>query len=211
MISVEERIEEFRGDLETLDAEHVFHKHLLASRSPVLLPAQERNIVFEIAKSFDTPVTGVFLVGSAKLGFRLLAKGEDRARTIPQREQFSPFDDHSDIDVAIISQELFQAYWRKVCAFHAGGGYRHFSKWDESNPLHTFTYYLMQGWIRPDGLPASANYDMRGEWVSKVDRVDNLRLAPAKVKVGLYFDPKFLASYQIRAINKCKANLGKQK
>ena len=211
MTELKKRIDEFRSDLGKIEPENIFHKHLLASRSPVLKAEQERDIVFEIAKSFDTPVTSVFLVGSAKLGFRMLGKEEDQRRNIPARDQFSVFDDYSDIDVAIISQSLFQSYWRKVHAYYAGGGFRHFSSWSHDDPAQKFTYYLMHGWIRPDALPATSNYDLRGDWVQKVDRVDNLRIAQAKVKVGLYFDAKFLTNYQVTSINKCKAILETRK
>jgi hypothetical protein len=202
---IEERIATFKADLVDGALEQIFHKHLLASRSPVLKPEQERDIVFEISRSFAAPVTSVFLVGSAKLGFRMLPKDADTGNEIPARPQFSLFDDFSDIDVAIISQTVFLSYWNRAQDYYTQGGYQHFTRWDKTEPARAFAYYLMHGWIRPDALPATQNYDLRGEWFAKVDTVNALRIANAKVKVGLYFDPKFLTNYQVHSLRKCKS------
>jgi hypothetical protein len=200
---IQQRLSDFKTDLATGEFDEVFHKHFLASRSPVLQPKQERDIVFEVSRSFETPVTNVFLVGSAKLGFRMLPKDADSNQEIPARLQFSEFDDYSDIDVAIVSTELFLSFWKRARDYHAQSGYPNYRRWDATTAALPFAYYLVQGWIRPDALPASLGYDLRGEWFAKVDKVNSLRIADAKVKVGLFFDPQFLTYYQVNALKKC--------
>ncbi|RZI40621.1 hypothetical protein EGT07_21955 [Herbaspirillum sp. HC18] len=198
-----ERLEEFKSDiLDGMSSEAVFQKHLLASRSAVLTPQQERDLVLAIADSFNVPVTNIFLVGSAQLGFRLIGKKANVFKDIPERPQFSSFDDYSDIDVALISQSNFLTYWRRVHDFFRDAGFVHRERWKDDDPMHGFTYYLMQGWIRPDALPGTGHYNIKQEWTEKVDQITNMKIADYRVTVGLYFDAKFLTTYQANSISK---------
>ena len=57
----------------------------------------------EVAKRLDVDPTGVQLVGSARLGYSLS----------PQKN-FKLFDDQSDLDIAIISHDIFDAAWLEL-------------------------------------------------------------------------------------------------
>ena len=199
------RLESFKYDIEKteLSFERLVQKHILAARSEMLNDDQERDLRMAVADSFKVPITSVCVVGSAKLGFRLFAKprkGNDR----PERPQFSTFDDYSDVDVAIISQANFLFHWRKVYDFFRDGGYSPKNRWTQEETNHDFGFYLMQGWVRPDAMPGTGDYDQKSAWQAKVDEINQKRIIQVGVKVGLYFDDKFLMGYHANAIRKCK-------
>ena len=54
----------------------------------------------EISSHFGERPENVYLVGSAKLGF-----------SIAPHKLWQPFSDESDIDVVIISEDLFKSLW----------------------------------------------------------------------------------------------------
>lgn len=54
-----------------------------------------------MAQKFETPATNFFICGSASLGYSLS----------PQKN-YSEFSDTSDIDIVIISKELFDKFWK---------------------------------------------------------------------------------------------------
>jgi hypothetical protein len=199
------RVSEFKSDLFSMHAQAVFEKHVLASRSATLEAATERDLLLAISREFQTSVASIFIVGSAQLGFRLLAKQGDTERELPMREQFSSFDNHSDIDVAIVNRDLFLFHWHGVNNFYRSSGYSHFSKWSSHDERRAYSYYLMQGWLRPDALPGSGDFDHRAKWTKRVDQINQTRITHFPVKIGVYYDERFLVAYQTNSIEKCKA------
>lgn len=200
------RLEEFKADISdgSLSLEKIVHKHILAARSVVLADDEERDLRIAISEKFEVPITTICIVGSAKLGFRLLLKPRNVKKQLPERPQFSEFDDYSDVDVAIISQSRFLMHWRKVYDYFRDGGYTSQNAWksDETNQKHSF--YLMQGWVRPDAMPGTGLYNQQEAWTTKVNEVNQMRIVKVPIKIGLYFDDKFLIGYHANAIRKSK-------
>ena len=69
--------------------------------------ANDKYAAFKLymAQKFKTPATNIFICGSALLGYSLS----------PQKN-FSAFNDTSDIDIVIISKELFDKFWKHYFA-----------------------------------------------------------------------------------------------
>ena len=83
-----------------------------------------------IAQEFGIGVsTDIFVVGSAKLGF-----------SISPSKRWRPFGDRSDIDVAIVSHDLYQTVWHEVYDYSVSG-----ASWPKKDK---FQQYLFRGWIR---------------------------------------------------------------
>ncbi|MDD2179933.1 hypothetical protein OIN59_21035 [Acidovorax sp. D2M1] len=179
-------------------------KHILAARSENLSNDQERDLRIAVSDSFKVPVTAVCVVGSAKLGFRLFRKAPNVKKDTPERAQFSAFDDYSDVDVAVISQGTFLSHWRKVYEFFSDGGYTSRGNWVGNPESNDFSYFLTHGWVRPDYLPGTGDYDQRQAWQARVNEINKKKIVSVPVKVGLYFDDKFLMGYHANGIRKIK-------
>jgi len=201
-----ERLKSFLNDINDnkMSFERIAQKHILAARSEKLNDDQERDLRIAVSDSFKVPITSVCIVGSAKLGFRLFHKGANEKKGIPERMQFSTFDDYSDVDVAIISQGSFLSHWRKVYEFFSDGGYTSRGNWIHNSESNDFSYFLTHGWVRPDYLPGTGDYDQKSIWQSKVNEINKKRIVGVAVKVGLYFDDKFLTGYHANGIRKIK-------
>jgi len=123
----------------------------------------EWNLKSSIAKALSVSINEIYIVGSSKTGFSMN----------PQKMGFS-FDesylksgeekDKSDIDVAIVSEPLFDNLANLL--FRYTRQYR--EKWVENHiyrkdkfdvPLcFKFLEYLAKGWFRPDMKPIGFNY-----------------------------------------------------
>jgi hypothetical protein len=201
-----ERLQSFLNDINgnKMSYERIAQKHILAARSERLSNDEERDVRIAVSDSFKVPVTSICIVGSAKLGFRLFRKPQNEKKKEPERPQFSTFDDYSDVDVAVISQGRFLAHWRKVYDFFSDGGYTSRDNWVGNSETNNFSYFLTHGWVRPDYLPGTGNYDQKLAWQDKVNEINQKKIVQVGVKVGLYFDDKFLMGYHANGIRKIK-------
>lgn len=105
-----------------------------------------------IANNFNVNFFDVYITGSAKLGFN------------PHKKTVFSLD--SDIDVAIVSEQLFSEMMNHVCSyqFELRKG-RHTVSEVELKQYHSFLEYSAIGWIRPDKLPTSFMMRaIRNEW-----------------------------------------------
>lgn len=201
-----ERLKSFLNDVNEnkLSNERIAQKHIFAARSENLSDDQERDLRIAVSDSFKVPVTSVCVVGSAKLGFRLFRKPQNQRQNSPELAQFSLFDDYSDVDVAVISQGTFLSHWRRVYEFFSDGGYTSRGNWVGNTESNNFSYFLTHGWVRPDFLPGTGDYDQRLAWQAKVNEINQKKIVQVAVKVGLYFDDRFLTGYHANGIRKIK-------
>jgi len=140
----------------------------------------------EIAEQFKLHPTEVLVVGSAKLGFSIVPK-----------KRYRLFNDESDIDVALVAPQLFEQVWAEVYDYWYGGAY-----WEQHDK---FCHYLFQGWIRPDKLPPSAQFNRAAEWWEYFRKLTNTaRYGPYKIRAGLYKSWRFLETYQRLCVGQCK-------
>jgi hypothetical protein len=184
---IEERIGAFKRDLFELEEEEIIQKCFQHNMEPVCISNDTYFLLkSKISKHFGLHPIDVFMVGSGKLGF-----------TIKPNEQFRQFGDSSDIDIAIVSEELFERFWKAVYLYKNEVKY-----WPKEE---RFKNYLLSGWIRPDLLPPAKRFSEAQEWW---DFFRNLtasgEFGPYKISAGLYYSRFFFESYQKKCITLCK-------
>lgn len=183
---VDSRLVEFKGDLLALDARRIVQKHVTFGEAEVLSRSRHFDLRSRIADRFSCHPHTVVVVGSAKLGF-----------SIKPSRRYGLFGDRSDIDLAIVSSDLFMRFWRDVLAFVDAGGY-----WEDSR---RFRDKMFDGWMRPDLLPPSARYGPASEWWEFFRGLTNSGdYGPFKISAGLYLDWDYLERYQVRAVVGCQ-------
>lgn len=180
---------EFKAALSELDDQRLLDSYFYARPAAMLQGSQEAELRREIAQFFSVAMRDVIVTGSAKLGFTLVPK--------PGRPALSPFGDRSDIDVAIISSELFTRLWREAFLFANDRG-------DWLTALE-FREYLMRGWLRPDKLPNDPDFPLSGEWFEFFRRIKaSRRFGPYKITAGVYFDERFWEIYACSSLSRCR-------
>ncbi len=111
----------FKADLVSLPPGEIYARYVLSESCMGMAGVDERHLRDRIAIRFGIDLKNVVIVGSAKLGFTLRRKpasGEDE-----ERPAFSPFSENSDIDVAIVSDDLFDNIWKRCFEFWHTSGY----------------------------------------------------------------------------------------
>jgi len=102
-----------------------------------------------IAENFSLNPEAVIMVGSAKLGF-----------SISPLKRWQPFHGESDIDMVIISSDVFDRFWKELYAFNINLTARTDK---EEERYYRFLNYFFKGWLRPDVFPFS--YVGRNVWL----------------------------------------------
>jgi hypothetical protein len=186
MVEHADRLAAFKHDLYQLKPRQIVQKHITFGETAALTSAQHFALRCAIGEHFAVHPHAVVVVGSAKLGF-----------SIKPARRYGLFGDTSDIDVAIVSAELFARHWRALLDFVDAGGY-----WEK---LPRFQAKFFDGWIRPDLLPPSRIHQSTSEWWEFFRALTMSReFGPYKVSAGIYFDWHCLERYQIRAVAQCK-------
>lgn len=139
-----------------------------------------------IAEQFNIHPNEVIVVGSAKLGF-----------SIAPTKRYRAFGEASDIDVAIVSPQLFDRVWREVFGFLDSA-----SSWQTQRE---FSNYFVRSWVRPDKLPSATSFRFTDEWFAFFRHLSNTReYGDIKISGGLYRDWVFIEKYQEGCIVKCR-------
>jgi hypothetical protein len=167
----------------------IVQKHITLGPCCVLDHATYFALKGEVAHHFAVHPQHVVMVGSGKLGF-----------SIAPDKRYRPFSDSSDLDLAIVSPDLFDRVWKTVLTFNDGGTY-----WPDKQ---RFASYLLQGWIRPDKLPPSRVFDFAADWW-EFFRALTARGSYGGVKItaGVYRDHHFFERYQSICIKQCRQGL----
>jgi hypothetical protein len=149
------RVEEFQHDLQHMDPVKVIRKHITTGPSAVLPEAMYYELRDEVADHFKLHPSKVIVVGSCRTGFSL-----------KPNKRYQPFGDSSDVDIAIISRERFDAYWDLVFQH-----WRSTSLWAKTKRYRVFLGELFKGWLWPRRLPPSRHFQEAVEWVEFEDRL----------------------------------------
>lgn len=194
--AISARIAAFQGDLGTLSAPDVFEKHLVQQPCFALDQGEHDAIVQRVAAQFSVPRTAVIIVGSARLGFTLVRKEKaGRATRLP----YSPFSaNESDVDVAIVSSDLFDRYWRTAFDMH-----RARVDWPDRDK---FSKLLLRGWIFPRLLSRASADTSSVDWdrfFNSLSRTGDCGDFP--VKGAVYKDDHFFRSYHHDTITALQA------
>lgn len=179
-----DRLKFFKQDLDALAARQIVQKHITFGETAVLSVAQHFELRCHVAEHFKIHPHAVVVVGSAKLGF-----------SIKPTRRYGMFGNGSDIDLALVSSELFIRYWRDLQQFVDSGGY-----WEK---IQRFQGKFFDGWIRPDLMPSSSK-DTQAWWEFFREMTGSGKYGPYKITAGIYLDWNCLERYQIRAVTSCK-------
>jgi len=177
--------EQFRADLKRLTALEMVHKYIVNSFCYAITVDQHHQLKECISRKFEVPYNDVVIVGSAKLGF-----------SIKPEKRYMEFNDNSDIDVAIVSSELFRRVWEDAYKFRQSR-----ADWPKCD---AFFRYLGFGWIRPDMLPPREFEFTRTWWDFFRKITASGQFGPYRIRGGLYYSWFFLEQYQMICIDQCK-------
>lgn len=118
-------LEDIKNDLKNLSEKQFYTKHIIRSdnwyfegylrKSPneVIRLLDDYRLI--VSESFNVSFNSVMMVGSGKLGFSMSPPNAEHPEN---SKMFLPFNDDenvrkiSDIDIAIISSEIFHEYWK---------------------------------------------------------------------------------------------------
>ena len=184
---VQLRLDRFKKDLAQLEGHDAVRKHIILGDCYVLNADLHYTLRASVSNEFSIRPENVLMVGSGKLGF-----------SIAPDKRYRPFSDTSDIDLALVSDKLFDEIWMDVLRFDVEVG-----SWDEKR---MFRNYLMNGWIRPDSLPRSQLFPRRDHWWNFFRSLSECgSYGSYKIAAGIYRTPEFLERYQLNSVMACKA------
>lgn len=137
-----------------------------------------------IAQRFELNPQNVIMIGSAKLGF-----------SISPLKLWEPFNDESDIDMVIISPEVFDKFWKELYDFNIKLTDR---SEEEDKQYRDFLNYFFKGWLRPDMFPFS--YSGRTEWFEFFKSISYGDYGDHKISGAIFRSHDFYEYYHIRNI-----------
>lgn len=189
---VEARILEFKSDLKSKDDLHMISKYFYNDYTPAAISLEAyHELRWEIKEHFELEsIFDVFLVGSGKLGF-----------SIKPDAQFRPFNDQSDLDIVIVSKNLFERYWKAARDSRIS-----LEEWKNKG---AYENYFFEGWMRPDKLRyGGEELDVKKWWEYFGQLSRTRKYGPYSINGGLYYSLDFLEHYQRDAIERIRVSGG---
>lgn len=188
-------LQDFRDRCALGDAEGIVEDVLLADDAIHVTASNRAHLIQGLAAAYGVPDTSVrlWIVGSAKLGFATNEKKKD-GNLYPRYRLFSAV---SDIDVAVVSPEIFTRIWDEL-SVHAHG--HPWMPWDSKK----LGDYLVYGWLRPDHFPGGANMRRCNDWWDSFRNFSaDPRFGRHSVRGGLFHSVDDLRRYQRRSVLEC--------
>lgn len=177
---------QFKNDLLVLDSKAVVRKWITSDRCAMVSDKEYQALKKHISSRFKVAETQILVIGSAKLGFSLSPK-----------KLYRSFNDRSDIDVVIVSSELFDIVWKGVYQLIQEKVY-----WQS---FESFKEYLFIGWMRPDLLPPSHQFKLANDWWEYFRKLTSSgAFGHYKINGALYKDWEFLEGYHFNNIENIK-------
>ncbi len=143
-----------------------------------------------IANQFDINFYEIYITGSAQLGFS------------PMRQK--QFDDDSDIDVAIVSSQLYEKMLEHIDDYQMElRQARETVTGKELKEYHSFLEYTAIGWIRPDKLPLSFGVRiLKKSWFDFFQSIsyDRSEVGNYKVSAGVFKNYSYFERYTISTL-----------
>lgn len=140
-----------------------------------------------ISNKFDINFYEIYITGSAKLGFSPFKK--------------KIFDYDSDIDVAIVSPQLYEKMLEPIYEYQMELRKARRSITErELKQYHSFLEYTAIGWIRPDKLPKSFNVAiLKQSWFDFFNSISHGRseVGNYKVSAGVFKSYWYFEQYTI--------------
>ena len=149
-----------------------------------------------VAKNFQINFHEVLVLGSAKLGYSY--------------HKDSVFSSESDIDVALVNENLFESYYSNICNYQYSidKGLITMTQ-EELYSYNIFLQYLIKGWMRPDKLPTKLQLlSMKKEWFEFFKSISYGKSSVGNYKVngGLFKNYQYMEMYYTVSIMKYRNN-----
>ncbi|GHA71068.1 hypothetical protein [Pontibacter akesuensis] len=210
-MTTEDKINIFKQDITSarLTQEQLFQKHIVDGRCHYfthILKDEEKEYKLRqlVADYLDVYIHEVIIVGSAKLGF-----------SISPKKLFHHFDtkfrmtrqwkDKSDIDVAVICEELFEGVGRNV--FKYTNSLK--DQWDSNEyyregkfnvPVnYRYFEYFSKGWFRPDFKPRG--FEISNLKSFEAFKKETTKLVDRKVTIAIYKNWFYFMNYHTDNLN----------
>ena len=180
----QERISKFRSDLLELEIGPLVQRHITTGPCFLLDDDRYHLLRARVAEEFALHPNEVLMVGSAKLGFSIVPK-----------QRYRPFGEESDIDLAVVSSQLFDIFAEATFNY-----WRHSRYWPK---YETCVKYMFRGWIRPDLLPPALAHGKRW-WEFFRGLTAEGMFGTYQIRAGLYKSWHHLDSYHSICIAECK-------
>jgi predicted nucleotidyltransferase len=167
-------------------------KHVLHGTPYVFYTRDKEFYEFRkrIAYKFNIPFNEIYITGSGKLGFSPFKNKR--------------FDYDSDIDVAIVSEKLFDKIMSKISSYQMGlRQHRDVIHIDELKMYHSFLEYIALGWIRPDKLPLAFQMNaFKDDWFEFFRSISygKSEVGNYKVNAGVFKSYQHLEDYTFEGI-----------
>ena len=181
-------LEHLKQAIKEFGTTKALNEYLFASK-PICF-AKNEALVWEIRRRiseyFDIPTRNLEIVGSAKLGFSL------------SDERFGkPYNNSSDIDIVIVSPELFAQFWNDLLYFDN----RYYSLSTEQRLNLEDSYSTVhKGYLSPDKLPKSERKEI---WWKLFNELSNKpKFEYRKIRGRLFLSWKFVEKYYSIQFNK---------
>lgn len=189
---IADNLDRFKRDLSEHDNKTLVDRYYYSTHGPILDNEKQASLRRRVSDHFGVSMRDVILVGSAKLGFTVRAK--------PGRPALSHFGDASDIDVAIVSSDLFLKNWQKT--------YSYWVQRDEWTKAPEFRKYLFRGWLRPDKLPTDPDFPVSKDWFEFFRSLQaSGEYGSYKIAAGIYINEHFWEDYISSALSECRLYL----
>ncbi|MEH2260571.1 hypothetical protein [Nostoc sp.] len=184
---INQKIDIFKAALSdySLTEKLIVQKYIIHGTPYVFKDDEDKyfDLKHEIATYFEERPECVLMVGSAKLGF-----------SIAPRKLWNSFSEESDIDIAIISKEIFEKFWSELYDFDINL----VSRTDkEEKKYKNFLKYFFKGWLRPDLFPFK--YSRKNEWFEYFKSI-SYKYTPQKIAAGIYYNSDLFEKYHIQNI-----------
>lgn len=155
------------------------------------------NFRKKIAQKFDVSFHEIFITGSGKLGFS------------PRKNKI--FDYDSDIDVALISSDLYDKIMSYIHGYQMElRENRRAVSAREIEKYHKFLEYGAIGWMRPDLLPTSFRIkDIKNDWFDFFDSISygKSEVGNYKVTAGAFKSYAHLEKYTLSGLRSIRGKI----
>ena len=160
-------------------------------------PRLHQRMIRSLSRGLNVPQQDICIVGSARLGFSLA----------PDRYG-EPFSDLSDLDVVIVSTELFDPSWLDILTNRR-------VPWSELRQAtrtrlieHREKYHVYNGWIYPNSVAEAL--DIGERWLSTFNGLSTIPdLSSRRIGGRLYRTWEHARHYHLRSLTQLRQSITK--
>lgn len=185
---IEDRVEKFKEALlndQELTIEEIIKKHIIFGTPYIFVDDEDKyyELIKQVSDFFGVNHRNVFIVGSSKLGFSI--SPSKLWRHIDGDEEKD-----SDIDIVVISDFVFDKYWKSILEYKE---FQIATSFNDKNK-DDFLEYFFKGWLRPDKFPFK--YKGADEWFEFFRSISYKKeFGSRKVTAAIYREEYFFMKY----------------